>query len=140
MKSIVSANNSIQVRAALQAAWVLLGIGVLLRIAGIWNFESAVQFLPPCLFHAITDIDCPGCGMTRAFLCLAQGDFAKAWAWHPFSPLLALLLLVLAWGPRNALDKVQHSALAQKSAAVALPILLGWWVWVKLLPLVSAGL
>lgn len=129
-----------QIRAALQAAWILLGISVLLRSAGIWNLESAAQFFPPCIFHAVTDIDCPGCGMTRAFLCLAQGDFAKAMAFHPFSPLLALLLLALAWGPRNTLDKVQHSALAQRSAAVALPLLLGWWVWVKLLPLLNARL
>ena len=129
-----------QIRAVLQAAWILLGIGVALRSAGIWHLETATQFFPPCLFHAITDIDCPGCGMTRAFLCLAQGDFAKAWALHPFSPLLALLLLVLAWGPRNTWDRVQHSVVAQRCAIAALPLLLGWWVSVKLLPLINAQL
>jgi len=77
--------------------------------------------------------------MTRAFLRLAQGDFAGAWSFHPFSPLLALLLLVLAWGPKSAWSWLQHSAGAQKASIVALAILLSWWGWVKVLPFTSIG-
>jgi hypothetical protein len=113
-----------------------LGVAVALRFSGVWNFDS-VQFLPPCLFHAVTDIDCPGCGMTRAFLRLAQGDLAGAWGFHPFSPLLALLLLALAWGPKSTWSWLQHSAGAQKFALVAVTALLGWWGWVKVMPLMG---
>ena len=49
---------------------------------------------------------CPGCGFTRAGVCLFQGDPAAAWAWHPAAFGLLFLLLSLAaapegsWGPR----------------------------------------
>jgi Protein of unknown function (DUF2752) len=124
-------------RAVLQAAWVVLGLAVVLRSAGLWDFESAITQLPPlCFFHALTDIDCPGCGMTHAFLCLARGDVAGAWAFHPFSPLLAALLLALAWGPKKIWSWLQHSTVAQNASIAALTLVLAWWGWTKLLPLV----
>lgn len=38
-----------------------------------------------CYFRNITGIPCPGCGMTRSFLYILQGEFAKAWHMHPFA-------------------------------------------------------
>ncbi len=38
-----------------------------------------------CYFRNITGIPCPGCGMTRSFLYILQGEFAKAWQMHPFA-------------------------------------------------------
>lgn len=34
----------------------------------------------PCLFNAATGLLCPGCGITRFFLALAEGDFARAYS------------------------------------------------------------
>lgn len=53
-----------------------------------------------CLFRRLTGIPCPGCGMTRAFAHLAKGEWAAAWANHPFSFVLApqFGLAWLAWG------------------------------------------
>jgi len=125
-----------QARVALQIAWVLLGACVILGSAGGWNVESVISHLPPlCLFHAVTGIDCPGCGMTRAFLHLAHGDFTAAWSFHPFSPFVALLLLVLAWGPKSVWSWIRHSSTARGVAIAVLFLLLGWWIWTKLLPL-----
>jgi Protein of unknown function (DUF2752) len=142
MKSTLFANsaapqNLASPRVALQAAWVVLGVAVALRSVGLWDFESAMTQLPPlCLFHALTDIDCPGCGMTHAFLCLARGDVTGAWAFHPFSPLLAALLLTLAWGPKKTWSWMQHSTFAKILSIATLAVLLSWWGWAKLLPLV----
>jgi len=78
--------------------------------------------------------------MTRAFLHLAHGELSVAWSYHPFSPLLALLLLGLAWGPKSLWKWAQHSTLAHRSALATLPLLLGWWTWAKLLPLAGPHL
>ena len=46
------------------------------------GWESPV---PLCLFKGLTGLDCPGCGMTCAFLFIGHGRFADAAALHPFS-------------------------------------------------------
>lgn len=46
------------------------------------RWESPV---PLCLVKGLTGRDCPGCGMTRAFLCIGHGRFADAVAMHPGS-------------------------------------------------------
>ena len=47
-----------------------------------------------CPFHAMTGLDCPGCGMTRALESLALGHIRMAAEFHPFVfPFVALWLL-----------------------------------------------
>ena len=43
-----------------------------------------------CPFYAITGVPCPGCGLTRAGICLLQLDFAGAFALNPAIYLVAL--------------------------------------------------
>ncbi len=38
-----------------------------------------------CYFRNITGLPCPGCGMTRSFLYILQGEFVQAWEMHPFA-------------------------------------------------------
>lgn len=38
-----------------------------------------------CLVKTLTGLDCPGCGMTRAFLLIGHGRVADAAAMHPAS-------------------------------------------------------
>lgn len=38
-----------------------------------------------CSFRRWTGIDCPGCGMTRAFISVAHGDVVSAWNYNPAS-------------------------------------------------------
>lgn len=58
----------------------------------------------PCVFHLLTGLHCPGCGLARALHALAHGDVARAWAMHPLLlvalPLLALMLA--QWATRRA--------------------------------------
>jgi len=50
---------------------------------------------PPCLFHEVSGLPCPGCGMTRALAALLQGDLARSFALHPLAlPVLAGWLLL----------------------------------------------
>jgi hypothetical protein len=37
-----------------------------------------------CWFYNLSNIPCPGCGLTRAFLFISHGEWVKAWNWNPF--------------------------------------------------------
>ncbi len=52
-----------------------------------------------CLFHLMSGIDCPGCGMTRALSHLAHGQAAAALHLHPFSPLILFYLIIQSISP-----------------------------------------
>lgn len=43
-----------------------------------------------CPFNALTGLDCPGCGMTRAGAALLAGDFKTALTYHPLALPMAL--------------------------------------------------
>ena len=59
--------------------------------------------LPPsilnhlCLFHWWTGLDCPFCGLTRAMLAWARGDWRAAIGYNALSPMAALMLTALFW-------------------------------------------
>ena len=36
----------------------------------------------PCIFHEITGLLCPGCGITRCFLSILHGDFVQAFRYN----------------------------------------------------------
>lgn len=75
--------------------------------------------------------------MTRAFLRLSHGDVGGAFDFHPFSPLLALLFLAIAWGPKSFWGWLQTSSAARYGAIAAATLLIGWWAWAKLLPVMA---
>jgi hypothetical protein len=51
--------------------------------------------LPPlCLSRAWFGISCPGCGLTRSFICLASGHWRASWEMHRLGWLLAILVLM----------------------------------------------
>lgn len=50
--------------------------------------------LPPlCFARAVAGIDCPGCGLTRSWVSLAQGDFWLSFRYHRLGWLLFALAL-----------------------------------------------
>jgi len=49
-------------------------------------------YLPNCLIKYFFNIECWGCGMTRAILELSKLNFQKAIALNPFSPLVVILI------------------------------------------------
>jgi hypothetical protein len=57
------------------------------------GWESPV---PLCLVKGLTGLDCPGCGMTRAFLLIGHGRFADAAAMHPASIPASLIVAGMA--------------------------------------------
>ena len=64
------ANQRLTVLLAAAFAIVLLGL--------LWWFDPAQSGLPLCMFHAMTGLDCPGCGATRATHELLHGRLCSA--------------------------------------------------------------
>lgn len=57
----------------------------------------------PCLFHEITGLLCPGCGITRMILSILHLDFKSAFQYNPvifvFSPVIIyfIIRLYVSW-------------------------------------------
>ncbi len=60
-------------------------------IIELWNFMNRQGF--PCLFRGLTGLYCPGCGGTRAFMYLIQGQILKSLYYHPLIPYMAAVLV-----------------------------------------------
>ncbi len=50
----------------------------------------------PCMFKAVTHVDCPGCGIQRSFVLLIRGEITASFLMYP--ALIPILLLFLFLG------------------------------------------
>ncbi len=46
-----------------------------------------------CTWNRFTGWDCPGCGLTRSFVCLGHGQLIRAFTFNPVGPILFLLMV-----------------------------------------------
>ena len=46
-----------------------------------------------CPLRFFLGIPCPFCGMTRAFLCVLEGDLAKSFFFHPLWPIVLGIII-----------------------------------------------
>lgn len=79
----------------------VLGIGAIaLAALAYWIFRTppGTGPLPPCVFHELTGLHCPGCGMTRAAHDLLHGQPLVALGHNPLVvPAAPFILAYLAW-------------------------------------------
>lgn len=67
---------------------------------GVWALAhwDVLPKIPLCMFQNATGLPCPGCGMTRAVLHLAEGDLLGSLRMHPLGIVLAAMLLASIGG------------------------------------------
>jgi hypothetical protein len=71
-----------------------------LLAAMAWATVPAKPAFQLCGFHWLTGLPCPLCGLTRALLALAKGQWAAALHFNALSPLAFAMLFSLFWsGP-----------------------------------------
>ena len=113
------------------ARFFLIGLG----LVGIYTAWSGIlpdkMTLVPCLFHLITDISCPGCGITRACVSLAQGKFTAAWGYHPFVFFLVPLALGISCAPTRLRDTwlKLRPPVRNSITGMGIALVLGLWIY-----------
>ncbi|MCH8922154.1 MAG: DUF2752 domain-containing protein [Planctomycetes bacterium] len=83
-------------RIVLGIALAVLAASFLLQLPGDTKVElplGNVQLPSICVWRNSTGVDCPGCGLTRSFICLAHGRPASAWKYNPAGLLLFTMLV-----------------------------------------------
>ena len=80
---------------AVAGAAIVIGVLIALFYFAV-NPESS-RFMPQCIFHKITGLDCPGCGSQRMIHSLLHGNFREAWAYNPFLLCMIPVILWYAW-------------------------------------------
>jgi hypothetical protein len=88
-------------------AGVLLGATALGVGAMVFFFNPSTHaFYPICVFHALTGLNCPGCGMTRALYALLHGNWLQALKDNAL--FVGSLVLAVIWSARLAVRKMRH--------------------------------
>jgi hypothetical protein len=87
-------------------AGVVLTAAVIGGGAMVFFFNPATHaFYPVCMFHAVTGLNCPGCGATRALYALLHGNFPLAFKDNALFVCALAALPIL--GARFALKKLR---------------------------------
>lgn len=111
------------------AATALFVAAVVVFVLYAFN-PATTRIFPPCLFHWITGLHCPGCGSLRAVHCLLHGDLATAFAFNPLMvvamPFAIWMLFNPAWVYRTWLPWTAFSMLLAYGVARNIPF---WPFW-----------
>lgn len=112
------------------AVWVPVFVLLSILLVGVFVTPDQIAGTPFCLIKSLTDMDCPGCGMTRAFLLLARGHVLTAMSLNAASPLVYLFFVQMAatLTARALGTPLLDSALWQQAR-----VLQGWLILVLLL-------
>ncbi|MEJ7601201.1 MAG: DUF2752 domain-containing protein [Kofleriaceae bacterium] len=91
----------VRVAAGLWAVAIVAGFMIGAAAPTAWG-DAIAHDGPGCPWRIVTGLNCPFCGMTRATIAMARGDFATALDLHPLAPLVlvghVVLLAIVAAG------------------------------------------
>lgn len=127
---------------------ITVAVGALGLTAAAWSLFDAgpVGWLPRCVFHQLTGLHCPGCGMTRATFAVLHGQLGLAFRCNPLGvvllPLTVVGLVPELWGwvrnkpPRYRLALGPYGGWVIVWAVLAFWLLrnLPWWPFTLLAP------
>lgn len=91
------------IRPVRRAGLILAGMVGLAACVVFYYFDpsdhAASRYFPPCMFHAVTHLNCPGCGSQRAIHYLLHGRIAQALAMNALLVISIPFLIGLALRP-----------------------------------------
>jgi hypothetical protein len=123
---------------------LLVACSGVLVLAFILSIRDETQVLLPvvsaplpelCTFRRFSGLGCPGCGMTRCFISLANGDVRAAWSYNPAGLLMfALFAFQLPYRVvqlvriRRGLPELRLNRLTQWSLGIIAVVMFGQWI------------
>lgn len=133
MKTSLSRKNRLLLLTVLPV--ILLAV---LFLYARFNPEDSVYF-PKCIFHALTGLECPGCGSQRAIYQLLNGNIAEAMHYNALAviaiPYIAAGIVLhsgIAGGPRT--ESLKRKLYGSKAAFAALAIIVAFWIARNFIP------
>lgn len=94
---------------------------IIICAAFLFFFNPALsQWYPPCLFHKLTGLYCPGCGSLRALHQLLHGHLLTALS---LNPLMVLLLPFLGYA------FISRMLLALRGKPLPRIFIPAFWLW-----------
>ena len=81
-------------------AWLVVSLILVVVIGGIiYYFFDPMQsrWMPQCIFHKLTGLQCMGCGSQRMAHALLHGDIAGAFRANAFGMLMLPVIAFMAW-------------------------------------------
>jgi hypothetical protein len=64
-------------------------------VVAFYTFSALLGNTQLCFFKIVYGVPCPGCGLTRSFLYLFEGNISKALYSHPLFWLIILIFILL---------------------------------------------
>lgn len=111
----------------------LLGVNTGSKITTPWLHVPTPSV---CQFHNLTGLDCPGCGLTRAFVSIAHGNLAAAWRYNGASLLVFSFVLaqipyrsVQIWRIRNGLPELYWPRTSNVIVWIVVAALFAQWMF-----------
>lgn len=110
--------------------WIMAGIGLLLFYFLFDPMES--RWMPQCVFHRLTGLQCMGCGAQRMLHCLLHGEIIEAMKANLFLflllPVIFFLVLVEIYRIKYPyLYRIVH----RRSVIITLSAMLVGWLIVR---------
>ena len=119
------------------ATAVSLLIVAALSVYFIFDPEESGLF-PKCLFHSITGLKCPGCGIQRAFHQLLNGNFTGALHYNALAivsmPYILLGIVLFFLPSSHTTDKLHRVLYEGKAVYIALAVIILFWILRNIVP------
>ncbi|WP_079415603.1 DUF2752 domain-containing protein [Paenibacillus ferrarius] len=85
--------------------------GSFFLVGGLVYLEIGIPVIHieiPCIFHAVTGLYCPGCGITRVALSLLKWDFYQAFRFNPLVFVLLPLYLTYMMANKRGMSRTSR--------------------------------
>lgn len=113
----------------------LLGIAILLIAGGIIYYLFSPEessLFPQCPFHAVTGLDCPGCGSQRAVHHLLHLQIKDAFSTNPLLiiaiPYILICIYLEYFGGKEKYPRIRQSLYSRKAIYTVLLTIILFWI------------
>lgn len=108
--------------------WIVPGVLVAAAVFYYFSDPLTSRFMPQCLFHRITGLQCVGCGSQRMLHALLHGDLSGAFRANALALLSIPVVVFLAWVDINRTNRPElYRKVYTTSLAVSIGVILVAW-------------